>query len=106
MHSSHQYVSAVVPQVSVTTYVDQTWRAGEMDHQVNGLAAKLLALWVEGTSFRLLAPLALNLVSCPTQQKGPHLVCTLLAEKGAGDQICCYCDSPLQSRQTQGQMPE
>lgn len=71
-----------------------------MDHQVKGLAAKLLALWVEDTSQRLLAHLSLNLVSCPTQQKGPHLVCTLLAEKGAQDQICCCCGSPLQSRRT------
>lgn len=69
-----------------------------MDHQVKGLAAKLFALWVEGTSHRLLAHLSVNLIYCPTQQKGPHLACTLLAEKGAQDQICCCCGSPLQKQ--------
>lgn len=38
------HVFAVVPQDSVNTYVDQTRRAGETDHQVKGLAAELLAL--------------------------------------------------------------
>ena len=53
-----------------------------MGQQVKALAAKLLALPVEGTSYRLWAHLSLNLVSSPAQQKCPHLVCTLLAEKG------------------------
>lgn len=75
-----------------------------MGQQVKVLAAKLLALLVEGTSYRLWAHLSLNLVSSPAQQKCPHLVCTLLAEKGTQepDLLLLW----LASRQTQGQMPE